>query len=203
MNMEENRSKQFTQNEFSLVVEKIIASYSVAVLEKFENLENELKNYVKWSHSAIETITRKLDAQNERNEKLVRNVSCSSFREKTKEKNVENNEHLGVDKNSDNKSDSGGKISTYHRVKSLEHIGKSSTNIEKEEIFIKNINLSSKDYNASLLLGVYQSDVKCDKVVFESQGKRFWIHLDHCKPRSRGEQIIKNRLEEAIPGNQC
>lgn len=70
-----------------------------------------------------------------------------------------------------------------------------------KKMYIKNISLSKKDYSRSLVLGICKGNSKNNKVVFESQRKRFWIHLDNCKPRSRSEKTVITRLEDCLPGN--
>lgn len=88
-------------------------------------------------------------------------------------------------------------------------VKKLSKNVDKTEnvlfdkdIFIKHVHLPKKDYNKSMVLGIYSNSFNSDKVVFESQGKRYWIHLDNCKPRSRSEKTVITRLEETLRGNE-
>lgn len=70
-----------------------------------------------------------------------------------------------------------------------------------KEIFMKYVHLPKRDYDKCMVLGVYSRSCISDKIVFEDQRKRYWIHLENCKPRSRSEKIVKSRLEEALPGN--
>lgn len=65
---------------------------------------------------------------------------------------------------------------------------------------IRDINLSKKDYYKSMVLGVYSKDVISNKIVFESYKKRYCIHLENCKARTRSEKKVITKLEESLQG---
>lgn len=210
--------KQFLQSkEFSVLVESIVGIYTRTLVKKIENLEEQLKNFVNFNQTFVANFSKNEyenpkesvsknhndfigDTINEENVNLVEEYTedlSESVVEKTLIKSAEDagSTHL-----------SGRSSETSSACSSTEKFSKTDDNVENvlfdKDVFIKHVHLPKNDYEKSMVLGIYSKSSHSDRVVFESKGKRYWIHLDNCKPRSRSEKIVKTRLEETLPGNK-
>lgn len=216
--------------EFSIIVERIVSIYSKTLLKKIQNLEDQLRNIGNINQTLEETISkiqRDVSGVSEHNPH-INNVTKNDV--DIKEDNVtsdlknsdfENsiNSNIGDKQNTntfysdnntfnfDNTETETVQLSEISCESSSPLLKKISSDYNRTEnvlfdkdIFVKHLQLPKRDYEKCMLLGVCTRSLNSDKIVFESAKKRYWIHLENCKPRSRSEKIVKGRLEETVPG---
>lgn len=234
MEVSGNQFKQFLHSkEFSLLVEKIVTIYSTAIIKKIQDVEDQLKKFVKLNETLIESSTSKNQNENvgiiglseyssdsggrfstntlgSFNEDITKVNNKNSFFLNTNDKDLNSEDTFSIT-NEDNSDTLSGYVSgrssdistSYSSVKGFPIDSNKTENVLfDKKIYIKNITLPKKDYNRSMVLGICSTHTNTDKVIFENRGRRFWVHLDNCKPRSRSEKIVKSRLEEALPGKK-
>lgn len=223
--------KQFLQSkEFSILVERIVSICTQTLVKKIEDLEDQLKNYVNLNQTLVTNFSRNkyaslsdnpskiendssyyiADAITEENVNLVEEYTeelsesnVSNCKDEDNTNNISNALNLENDENfslSDTSSETSSACSSVKKIS--RNVDKIENALFGKDVFIKHIHLPKKDYNKSMVLGIYSNSFNSDKVIFESQGKRYWIHLDNCKPRSRSEKTVISRLEETLPGNE-
>lgn len=200
MELSRTHFKQFLQTkECEELIEKIVSIYSTSLLKKIQKIEEQLEQFCGKSKENSPKIISCCQPKNT-------GWTTEDLEGGTEENDPKKNEEKATqtDKNSSSSrlnsicSDDGlsgdGVIGTHNEQKCNK-----PENIFFEKCnYIESIELPKHEYSDNLLLGVLRKNVKNQKLVFECRGKRFWIHLDNCKPRSRRERIIQTQLEQIL-----
>lgn len=204
MELSRHHFKQFLQTtECEELIEKIVSVYSTSLLKKIHRLEEQLQNFFAKSNQYQKTSS---SCQSEYTDLTFRNRN--GYRREDNN-NLKKNEEKSTQTENDDYSETFSRLNSIYTSEDssdeeLIHNGtgdKSSelqNNIFGNDIHIENIELPKSEYSDNLVLGISTKNVKNNKVVFVSRGKRYWIHLDNCKPRTHREREVQTVLEKSL-----